>query len=272
MLTGGTTPAGLARVVTGTYKLDSGPHTGDGIGDQTVTMPGVHTAQLDLEPIGMDKTELLKFFPSTGAADLTDLTPMLLLTDTGHLYKLSYGTPGAASISASTPDGMNSWLSTKLTCMFGKVEAGTGTPIYLTTHGHRRRDASVTMDTAAAGITSWEISNGLGLEPDANFDARSVGDEDALPDGWLAREMNPTFACTFKNPLALTDRIATGAYVPHDFVISLANGTAAEDVAFTLTDWIAPEDAQELQAQGIRHFKYDWKRGSGTISGRLTAA
>ncbi len=270
---GATTPAGLANTITGDYEIDTGALVSEGIGNQRLVLKGLQTAKLTFEAVGMLKSELVKCFPADASETPTALTPMLLVTDTGEAYKLENGV-GNATISVAADD--NSRVTVRVEAQFGKVSEGTGAPVYLTSIGHQRRHVLAKIDTKDAGMHTFEVGSGVTYEADNNLDTRAAGTERDIP-GWKIAELSPTFSCELEAALEAADDFlagdaVTGEYVPHDIVITLANGTAGENITITLTDWIAPVRKGTLQAQGIAYYPYEWQRGTGTNSARLTMA
>jgi hypothetical protein len=271
LMTGGTTPAGLARTVKGSYEIDSGPVVDEGIGGQRVVAKGILTAKIEIEAIGLLKAELIKWFP-TGDT-LSALTPMLLVADTGDIFLLQNGVPGPASISVPGADNTNAFVSMKATAQFGHVTAGSGTPVYLATKGHLRKHATVQVNGTDGGVNSLEIANGLSLTPNADLDTRASGYEQSI-DGYDPDDFQPTMAIALGASFGTTDLITgtAGAYTLHDVVLALANGTAGENLTFTMSDWIAPVYKGALAKAGKVYYGYDMIPGTGTILGRMTVA
>jgi hypothetical protein len=272
LLTGGTTPAGFATTITGSYEIDTGLVVSRGVGGQRIAQRGIVAARIEWEALAPLKSEVVKYFPTTTASELTALTPMMLITDTGHIFKLSNGNGTACSCSVGTD--INSAVGWKGTAQFGLVAETTGDPVYLTSLGHLRKHVSATIDTAAAGIGSFEFASGLSVVPDANLDARSLGSENAIQ-GWLQEDQEPTLSLTLENALDSATIVvegSTGVYALHDIVIALANGTAGENITVTAADWIAPTYKGELSVGGAKFHAYDLVPGTGADYGRLAVS
>lgn len=269
LLTGGTTPAGVAAAIDGDYEINRNAIETESIGDQVVVVPGFTTATINFKALGFLKAELVKFAEPAAGAAMTALGVYLLQTDTGEIYKLENGCGSNLKIEVGAD--ANSMVQVSGTMQFGKVSETTGTPVYLTTGGHQKRHTAVTVDGSAATVNTFALDSGLSVEPQANLDSARTAYA-----GWNCTESKPTFTCEMSTLLEdPTDFLAgdlNGDFVPHDIVITLDNGTGAEDLSFTLSDMIAPTRKGTLQTKGVIYHSYEWARGTGAITGRLTIA
>lgn len=269
LLTGGTTPAGVATAIEGDYEINRNAIETEGIGDQLLAVPGFTTATVNFKAVGFLKAEMVKFAEPAAGSAMTALGVYLLQTDTGEIYKLENGCGSNLKIEVGAD--ANSMVQVSGTMQFGKVSETTGTPVYLTSGGHQKRHCTVEIDASAATVNTFALDSGLTVEPSANLDAARTAYA-----AWNCTESKPTLTCEMSTLLEdPTDFLAgdlNGAFVPHDIVIELANGTAGENVTFTLADMIAPVRKGTLQTKGVIYHSYEWARGTGAITGRLTIA
>lgn len=270
LMTGGTTPAGLASSITeGTYEVDTGATETLSIGDKRVVDMGVPTGKISFTAKGMLKAELLKYANhATGTVAATVVTPLLLISDTGEHWILSNGAGASVTIEAGAD--LNSIVGVKVEAQFGTVAAGAGTetPVYLTALGHLRKHASLDIDTSAPGTHTFSVSVTKTLEPNATLDPSRSAQIAGYNVTGVDYKLSTQISEAVETPTEFLAGTA-GVYTPHDIVIALANGQAGENVTITCADYIAPVFKGSLQAEGVIYKDYEWQPGTGTIGARI---
>jgi len=230
------TPAGFCREVTGgDFTLDPHDIVTPGIGNRIHNRKGVEEATAKAQCYGVVYADLVKWFPVDGALTVSSVPDFLVDLDGTTQYTLTSCQPGAATISNA---GGNAHTINDLEIK-GIADVMTGeTAVYLSTKGHTLKDITITIGGADYNVLSWSLTNGLVTEMEIYGDGPTA-DHEWEPDAFIISDITgPVFTCTTRLKL-LPDQNVRNWTAGLAIVITLANGTPAENLTFTLSDFSA---------------------------------
>lgn len=271
------TPAAFCRAVTG-GSLSISPNNVRkvGIGGQLHVRKGTQDCELSVSCVGVSKTDLALWFPTTAGVVVASFPDFLVEVDdgaAGQEFVLSGGQPGSVKVSCG--DGPDAEVEYEFTMKFDTVTEqarGMKACVYNAVKNHTINDVTVTFAAATQGCLSFELSNDLGLEMHNPADGKTAGSK-TLPDGYYVTKNSPTFSCVTSNVFKGT-AMDGDDWTAENVVLALANGTSGENITITLVGWVPDGSAWEmpLEAEGRVGFAHAFAPGDGTIYNRVTIA
>jgi hypothetical protein len=275
----GTTTAGaltgFARKVSGgTFSRNPSNIKNVGIGGQLQVLKGTDEVSLELTCVGVAKTTLAYWFPTTAGVVVASFPNMLVEVDdgtNGQELVLAYGQPSNATISCQENGQIEYTLGMKFkTCT--EIAANTTAPVYLSTLGHSQNQIAVTYGTTAYGTNNFTLTNDTGCTMYNTADGKTAGSQ-TVPTGYVCTKSTQDA----KFEAALTDQFKMAgmdgdSWTAADIVLALANGVTAENITITLDGWVPDGFTMPLQADGIVLFGHTFVPGSGTTYNRVQFA
>jgi len=258
----------------GTFTLD--PHNIQDIGatGQVVTRKGTLEATLNVSVLGPAKTDTALWFPTTAGVQVAAFPNFLVEVDDGaggKEYRLTAGQPGTVTVSCGdAPDARVQYDFMMKFATVAQAAIGTDAAVYNSVVGHTINDTTVQIATADEGVLSWSLSNDLGLEMQNPQDTKTPGVL-TLPEGYYFTTQAPTFACVTSNAYMFDDAavVADTWATPYAITAALANGTAGENVTFTLSNFVPGVLNVPLESAGRVGFGHEFTMGSGNIYNRV---
>lgn len=269
------TPAAFCRAITGgSVTISPNNIRKVGIGGQLHVRKGTQDVEMSVTCVGVARTDLALWFPTTAGVVVANFPDFLVEVDdgtNGQEWVLSGGQPGSVKMSCS--DGPDAEVEYTFTMKFDTVTEqarGTKACVYNSLKGHTINDIAVAFAAAAQGCLSFELSNDLGIEMHNPADGKTAGSH-TLPDGYYVTKNAPTFSCVTSNVFKGT-AMDGDTWTAEDIVLTLANGTAGENITITLDDWVPESWNMPVEAEGRIGFAHEFAPGDGTIYNRVTTA
>ena len=276
------TPAALAReIIGGSFSWETNPIISQGIGGQRGVRKGLSVINTVAECTGVAKADLLLWFPGAAGVTVAGFFDALCEVDDGTLgqeWVLSGGQP--ATFGLSWNDAADAQVVFSLGAMWalGTPQAvGTATPVYhdstntTTALGYGPGDISLTIEAADYGVIGIEFNYDLGAIAHNTAVVRTAAAK-TFPDAIFITKSEPTLDLITTQPIAL-DKLDDDEYTPGTVVITLDNGTAADDVAITITDMITPNGNIPWEGEGRIGFRNSFILSSTSdVFGAVVAA
>lgn len=260
------TPSAFCRAISGgSFKRNPNSIEKKGIGNQIHRVRGVDEIDLEFTCVGVDKTDLQLFFPTTVAPNVTGFPDFLVEVDDGtggQEFVLGGCEPSSITISLAENGEIEYKVAIKAASAT-EAAIGTDVPVYNAYSGHSIVHAATTVGGAAVGMVSFELSNDCGAQFYKTMDSAAG----IAATGVVITTQNPTlkFATTDSLNIAGMD----GAFTPVDIVITLANGTAGENITITCNDMEPTSWEMPLEAEGIIYFAHEYALSSGALFNRI---
>jgi hypothetical protein len=272
------TPAALCREANGTMEVVSHDPEVAGAGGQWWTRKGSYEVTVSLTCVGVALADQQKFFPTTAGVQVASFWDLLVEADdgtNGREFVLSDGQPGSIRIAVS--EALDGYIACELMMKYATVtpaNIGTDAPAYNSLLGHTINDVTIQRASTDADIKSMELAHDLNLQPYNPMNTKSAGSKTAI-DGWYIDPQGPpTFSCVAGDLLwgeDAGDPLFGDTWTASSWTIALANGTAGENITYTLTNYTPRRWSFGV---GADHdgFPHELKAAAGTVFNRCTLA
>ena len=270
--TSGGTPSAFCRAVSGgTFSRNPNNVVKGGIGGQRHVRKGADEVSLDWTCVGPAKTDLALWFPTTVGVQVASFPDFLVEVDDGSNgceLVVSGGQPASCTISVGEgPDAEVEYsFSAKFTTATEQA-VGTDVAVYNSVLGHTINDITVQQAAADYGILSFELRGDLGIAMVNAMDTKA-SDSQTIPTAYAITKQDVTFTCSSTDEWQL-DSMDGDTWTAGDIVITMANGTGAEDITITLDDFVPDEFNMPLEAEDIEKFGHSFIPGAGTAYNRV---
>ena len=259
------------EVVGGTLTLNPHNINKRGIGAQVHARKGTLEATLEARCIGITKEDLALWFPTTRGVQVANFPAFYVQADDGaNSYAVLLSDAQPASITIEQGDGEDAEVEINITLKAATVDpdATALSPVYNALAGHTLNDTVVTIGGVELGVLSWSLGNDLGLKI---WNPRNTRTTKALPFGYVMTQQDPRFQAVCSDSGHLTTMLDDD-WTPEDIVITMANGTQAQDIEITLSDFILSNWSAPFEPEGIVGHAHEWIPGSGNQYGRVLFA
>lgn len=269
------TPAAFCRAVTG-GTLTLNPHNvrKRGAGGQLHARKGTTETTLSLSVVGVAKTDLAKWFPTSTGTQVSDFPDFLVEVDdgvSGREFVLTSGQPSNCSIKLDQGDDAEVEVDVEMRfAAFSGYAAGTYVPAYNSVKGHTVNDASVTISGVTENVMSFTLSNDLGATSRNPLNGKTAGAK-TFPAAVTINGNDPSFSCVTSDEYNV-ENLAADDWTAVDVVVTLANGTSAENITVTLDDWIAENFNFPVTGEDFDGFSHEFRPGDGTTYNRVKFA
>lgn len=271
------TPSSFCRKVSsGSLKINSNNIRNVGIGGQLLVRKGTSSIELELTCVGVDKTNLAFWFPTTAGATVASFPDFLVEVDDGSggvEFILSGGQPGSCTVSCS--NAADAVTEYKLTATFTTATlqaVGTDVPVYNSYSGHTINDVHVQVGAADCGVLSFDLSNDLGAKVVNTMDTKATGSK-TFATGVIITGSDPKISFTTTELLGVTAMLED-TWTPSDVTLTFSNGVTAEDMTITCGDFVPASFDMPLEAEDLVAFGHEYVAGgvTGTVYNRITIA
>ena len=271
------TPASFCRGGSG-VSIDVDPHliVKSLVGSKRHVIPGLEEVTGTFSGVvGVAKTDLAKFFPTTAGQTVADFPDFIVEVDdatTGAEWILTTCQPSSAKLSFT--DGPDA----ELECEF-EVKAvwldyqaiGTDIPVYNSYLNYAPQHCVIQVGGADADVLSFDLSIDLGTEMFTPKNTKAVT-EKRRPDAYYITKSDITLSIVTSDILVLnadrpSDTIAAG-----DLTITLNNGTGAQDILITCDSFICIKAGVKCEAEGMVGFEHEFIPSTGDTHNRVTFA
>jgi len=269
------TPSAFCRAVTGgNLAIDMVNIVTEGLGGQLNVRKGVYVAKLNWTCVGPAKTDTQYWFPTTAGVQVANFPSFLVEADDGSNGKefvLESGQPATVNVTLS--DAEDAELMYEFSAWFVGVTqqaAGTKVPAYNSVLGHTRNDIEVAWATVKYGTLSFSLTNDLGISIHNPADGKSTNSK-TKAEGVYFTGQRPRFEAVTSSVHQIGAAAILGdTWTPGNITITCANGTAGENVLFTLSSWVPDGEASmPLESGGRAGFGQAYIPGPGTIYNRV---
>lgn len=269
------TPSALCRaIIGGNYSVDLHMIEKMGIGSQVHVRKGTLEPTIELQCVGVEKTDLALWFPTSAGVQVGSFFDLLVEVDvagTGQEWVLSDGQPSALKL--GIPEGEDAELTATLTMKFATITpqaAGTNVPVYNSLKGHTINDSTVEYAASPYGTLSWELSHDLGAKLFNPQDGKTSGVK-TFPDGVYYTVQKPRLAVVTSEVFKGASAIFGDTFTPEALSIALENGTGAEDITIAFTDFVPGGVwGMAVETENRVGFAHEFIPGSGTQHNRVT--
>ncbi len=271
-------PAALARKINGTMDVVSHDPSSMGAGGQWWTRKGPYEVTVNLQCVGVALADQQKFFPTTAGVQVASFWDLLLEVDdasTGREFVLSEGQPGSIGIAVS--EALDGFVACNLMMKYAVVTPqaiGTAVPVYNTLLGHTINDVTVQQTTGDVDCLSFALANDLGLQPNNPMNTREATHKTEVDGYWINPQAPPSWSFVTGGMLwgdAAGDPLFGDTWTATDWTIALANGTAGENITYSLDGY---KPTQWNMGVGADHdgFAHQMEAEQGTVFNRVTLA
>jgi len=275
------TPSAFCReIIGGNFILRSHDTAETGAGGQYHSRKGTLEAELSLRVIAPALADIALWFPTTAGVQVAAFPDFLVEADdgtSGKEYLLSDGQPGTIRVScAETEDAQVIYEVMAKFATPTPQAIGTDVPVYSALLGHTINDVTVGFGTDGdKECLSFDLANDLGVSMNNPMKAKDA-DSKTLPNGYfIDPAAPPTFSCVTADMYqGEAADIVGDTWTPITPTIALANGTGAQDITFTLTNYKPEGDAFNMPVEGRGRigFAHNFGAGSGTVYNRVGLA
>ena len=274
-LSSSSVPVAFCRAVTGgTFSCDFGQIVKKGVGAQKSKRKGTTDATIQFSCVGVSKTDVARWFPTTAGAQVAAFLDFLVEVDDGTNgleLKLTSCQPGACTIAVAENDEITYDFEVKVQLVTSQA-AGTAACAYTSLKGHTINDVTVEVSSAAFGVMDFSIANGMTLAMHNPMDGKTATLK-TWPVAWVINTMDPVLSMTTDEQYNYGNWWDdTNTEV--DVVIGLVNGTSAENVTITCDNFSQDEGTiVPLEPEpGVVGFPSTWSAGSGKVYNRVQFA
>lgn len=274
-------PSAFCReIIGGNFILRSHDTAEPGAGGQYHSRKGTLEAELSLRVIGPALADVALWFPTTAGVQVASFPDFLVEADdgtNGKEYVLSDGQPGTIRVACAETEDAQAIYEFMMKFATPTPQAiGTGVPVYNSLLGHTINDIVVAFGTDGdKECLSFELANDLGVSMNNPMKTKTVGKK-TLADGFfIDPAAPPTFSCVTADMYqGEAAGIIGDTWTPISPTIALANGTAGENITFTLANYKPEGDAFNMPVEGRGRvgFAHNFGAGSGTVFNRVTLA
>jgi len=269
------TPAALCRVATGgSFQVSMNNIRKQGAGAQLHVRKGTTEVRVSATVIGLSKTDLAKFFPTTSGAQVASFPDILVEVDdgiNGREFVCTSGQPGSCSISVD--EGNDSEVEYELEMLFASCSgyaAGTYIPAYNSVKGHTVNDVQVTISGVAENVMSFTLANDTAAETRNPLNGKTAGAK-TFPAAAVIQGNDPTLSFVTSDEYGAAGLFADD-HTPVDIVVTLANGTSAENITLTLVDFVPESFDMPVSGETFDGFSHEFKPGDGVTYNRVQVA
>ena len=260
----------------GTLKVDTGTTEEVGAGGQLLSRKGTTDCELEITCMGVTYSDQQFWFPTTFSPVVASFPDFIVEVFDGTAtvtWILTLGQPGAITI--ELPDGESAGVTTRMTAKFALVTPGTddaAVVVYNSYSGHTRNDCTVTFPSAiTSGLESFSLTNDLGVEMHNPADGKTSGSLTLPESYYISPKGGPKLSCATSDPgVGVSADLAADVWTPGDIVIAMTNGTSAENIIYTLNDWVPKTWNAKLGSGGKTAFGHEFAPGGATVYGAVT--
>ena len=263
------TPAALAASAKGRFSIDPNNAEFDGMGGQIQGKGGSLGIRIDVDCVGVDAADIALWWPETPCVQVAAFPDIVATLDdgtNGAQYVLSAGQP--AGFKASLGPGPDAQLIYTLGIGFALATpqaAAVDAAVYTTYLGHSRGDVVVAMP-GDEGALSFDLEAAIELEMHDPLNARGAAAK-RFPEGLYIKSFKPQLSVVTSQLFTIAELMAD-VYTGNAITITCTNGTAAENVTFTIAD-AAPSGALDsaMESGTAMGFGQMWKPKTGNRFG-----
>ena len=263
------TPAALCASGNGTFTIDPNTTDFDGIGGQAHARGGSLGIMIDLECVGLAKADQDLWWPATKCVQVAAFPDILAVLDdgtSGAQYVLSGGQP--RGFKASMANELNAEVRYSIGMSFAlatPAAAAVDEPVYNALLGHTRGGTVVGLP-GDEGALSWELEAAMELEYHDPLNARGAAAK-RFPEGLFIKSYRPSLSVETSQQFTIAELLAD-VYTPATLSIAMTNGTAAENITYTITPAVPTDPlAMGLQEGSAVPFNQKWIPSSGSRYG-----
>lgn len=273
-ISGGVPSAFCRKVSSGSFARDPHNTRNVGIGGQLVARKGIDEVTLEWTCVGPAKTDTALWFPTTAGVQVASFPDFLVEVDdtaNGQEWVLSSGQP--VSCTMSLGDGPDAEVEYTFAAKFKLVTEqaiGTDVPLYNTVKGHVAKDVTVQFAAADKGVLGFSLSNDLGTKLVNTLDTKLAAAK-TQPLAYVVTSQDPKFSCTTTEVFKGTN-MDDDEWTAEDIVLTLANGTAGENITVTLSSFKPDAWNMPLEAEDLVGFAHEFGPASGTLYNRVQFA
>lgn len=263
------------EVLSGTFSAPYNMIQKAGLGGRTHVRKGTMRPTLRVRCVGPALADIAKFFPTSAGVQVASFPDFLVEVDdgtNGNEFILTNGQPGPCTISLA--QGEDSEVEYEFEMQFATIAdqaVGTNAPVYNSFLNHTINDTTVQFGGADAGVLSFSLTNGVTLGMFNPADTKASGSQ-TLPGGFGIQAYSPRFSCTVSDLYDVTNWDAD-TLTPFNVTIALANGTGAQDITYTLSNFVYSDPEIPLEAETVPlAFPLILIPSSGTVYNRVALA
>jgi hypothetical protein len=269
------TPSAFCRaVLSGEFSVNPHNIRKKGAGAQLHVRKGTSEIRLTATVVGLDKTDLAKFFPTTSGVQVASFPGFLVEVDdgaTGREFVCTSGQPG--NVTVSLPEGEDSEVEYQVEMLFAACSgyaAGTYIPVYNSYKGHTINDATVTISGVSENVMSFELSNDLGASLRNPLNGKTAGAK-TFAAAAIVQGNDPALSFVTADEYGVENLFADD-HTPVDIVLALANGTSAENITITLDDFVPESFNMPVTGEEFEGFSHEFRPGDGVTYNRVQVA
>lgn len=267
------TPSALCRAVTGgSLSISHNTIRKVGIQSQVHARPGILAAECTIEAVGVAKTDLALWFPTSAGVIVAAFPNLLIEVDDGvnGIEYVATGQPSRATISVGAGDDTEVEYSLGVMCSnLDSQAAGTDSCTYNSLKGHSLSDITVTIGGADYGVQSFSLENDLGAKRVNTMGTKTSGDK-RWPTGVVIGAQGIKFSCVTTEPWPYSNQFADDPDWAVDIAIAMKNGTAGDDITITLSDMHPDSWNLPIGAEDVVGFEHEFGLASGQLFGRVS--
>lgn len=241
---GQTVTAFCRQILGGNMEVISHDPGEIGAGGQWWSRKGTYELTLTLRCLGIALADQQLWFPTTAGVQMVSFPSFLAEVDdgtSGREFVVTEGQPG--TFRASVNEAMDGRIEYEVSMKFAEATpqaVGTAAAAYNSLKCHTINDVTVQATSADIDCLSFELTNDLNPQPNNPMNTKEAGSKTAVDGYYLNQQAPPGFSCVtggmFKGDES-DDPLFKDAWTPEDITIALANGTGAEDITYTLSDY-----------------------------------
>ena len=263
------TPSALCASGNGTFTIDPNNADFDGIGGQAHARGGSLGIMIDLECVGLAMADQQLWWPASPCVQVENFPDILAVLDdgtNGAQYVLSGGQPrGFRATLANSLDAAVRYSIGMSFALATPVDAGTDDAVYNSLLGHRRGDITVALPDDC-GALSWELEAAMELEYHDPLKTRAAAAKRFI-EGLYIRSYRPSLSVLTSEQFSIEELLAD-TYGGNTITITMANGTAGENVIYTIPSAVPSDPLATGMAEGAAiGFNQRWVPPSGSRYG-----
>lgn len=274
-------PAALSReIVDGQFQWETNPIIAQGIGGQRGVRKGLSNIVTSAGCTGVAKADWLLWFPGERVVTIDGMWDALAEVDDGTLgqeWVLTGGQPSRFGLAWNDSPDAEVIMTLEAMWALGTPQAvGTAAAVYYdssdeTALGYGHGDIGLTLETEDYGVIGIEFGYDLGAIPHNTAVVRSAGAKTS-PSAIHVTKSEPTLELITTEPIVVS-QLDDDAYTAGEVVITLDNGTEADDAAITISDMVCPDFNLPWEGEGRQGFRHSFILGSTTDAwGAVVAA
>jgi len=268
----GTNAAICQSLQGGTLRFTPNNIRKGGVGGRVHTRKGGGLWSIDWTCVAPDKTYLGFWFPAGIGVAVANFPTLFCEADDGTValeVLLGGGQPNSVKATcAEGPDAEVEWTFSAIFTDATIVSTPTKSAVYSSHKGHTGNECSVTFGTATKlGVLSFELGLEFGAKALWSRDGKAAGVR-TIADGVLITKYEPTFRVTTAQE-GTTSTLEGDDWTAEDIVLALDNGTAGENLTFTLSGFVPEEWQMPIESEKETAFGHAFVPGSGDMFGRI---